>query len=552
MSLSVANAALPVVGWDGAQFIAGTGGDGLTWPLVAPNGARVVPLGTDSSVIIESATATAYASGATSAMLTANLYMDGAGWQRFNTANPGCFLSVGSGTNALAIWATEAGANPVSAWTNGAAILTVDPVGNLTTAGNVSAQVVLPRNNIRWDLPSGAATIMGADYGAPYVQISQLSVTPGTTALAGLGVNGNVTVSGDATFSSSVFIGGAAGGSLFWSGSWLWAQPNLFTAGDVQTGANVQVNGGAVFLNAARTASVSFNASSQLVLNGGLVITSSDLWISGSNVYMANNAGYMYRLWADRHNFVGGAGILSEAAVYARGRLVTNNWDGGWDNNLGGNLIISGLHIRIGGNGGIGLDWGVGGRPHISSTHAFEAGAFWIAGGGAVWFNSGTITWGPAAGWFGEVLRANRAIAGSGWQVFQTGTENRTAHCDENGNLTANNVSWSERKAKFDIGTFKGGWALERVRDTRVQPSTFQWRHNPGTTHLGLIADEVAKVVPELGYHDERGELMGYESAGVVALLWAALRESVDQQDALTARLETLMARVTELEGAHG
>jgi hypothetical protein len=97
-------------------------------------------------------------------------------------------------------------------------------------------------------------------------------------------------------------------------------------------------------------------------------------------------------------------------------------------------------------------------------------------------------------------------------------------------------VTYSSRKWKTDIQPLDG--ALDKVE--RLQGVTFNWKSS-GKHDIGLIAEEVASVVPELVAFDVNGkDAKGIEYSRLTALLVEAIKEQQNEISDLKGQLETL------------
>src|SRR5262249_37607223 len=78
----------------------------------------------------------------------------------------------------------------------------------------------------------------------------------------------------------------------------------------------------------------------------------------------------------------------------------------------------------------------------------------------------------------------------------------------------------------------------------KLRPVSFRWKTGPDTerTHLGLVAQEVEKVLPELVVHgDSPADPLGMDYAGLIPVLVKAVQaqqREIEEQDARVARLE--------------
>jgi hypothetical protein len=107
-------------------------------------------------------------------------------------------------------------------------------------------------------------------------------------------------------------------------------------------------------------------------------------------------------------------------------------------------------------------------------------------------------------------------------------------------------IAASSQRYKRDIRSLddrsQGLWQL--------RPVTFRYKQDPqGQRQYGLIAEEVAKVYPELVVHDNKGQIQSVQYRELIPLM---LNELQHQQAALTtvkaenARLEARLARLEE------
>jgi hypothetical protein len=90
----------------------------------------------------------------------------------------------------------------------------------------------------------------------------------------------------------------------------------------------------------------------------------------------------------------------------------------------------------------------------------------------------------------------------------------------------------STRKSKQDLVLLNQRAALAQVLDERVAPLTFRYTTDP-TRHLGFVAEDMLRVVPEAVTLDDMGDPQGIHYGALVPILWGAVRE-------LSARLAVL------------
>jgi hypothetical protein len=100
----------------------------------------------------------------------------------------------------------------------------------------------------------------------------------------------------------------------------------------------------------------------------------------------------------------------------------------------------------------------------------------------------------------------------------------------------------SSERLKTDIATM--GSTTEKLQQLR--PVTFHYKNDPqGELRYGLIAEEVAKVYPELVVRDENGRIDGVRYDELAPML---LNEMQREHGALVAQHEADVARIGALE----
>jgi hypothetical protein len=101
--------------------------------------------------------------------------------------------------------------------------------------------------------------------------------------------------------------------------------------------------------------------------------------------------------------------------------------------------------------------------------------------------------------------------------------------------------TFSSRRWKTNIQTIQGGLAkVERLRGV-----SFDWKEN-GLHDIGLVAEEVGEVVPEVVRYDENGkDATSIDYARLTAVLIEAVKEQQSQ-------VRTLQAEMEELQTARG
>lgn len=193
---------------------------------------------------------------------------------------------------------------------------------------------------------------------------------------------------------------------------------------------------------------------------------------------------------------------------------------------------------------------------HLKGTNAVfrmdrpsDAAAFMIvrtnATGSTIWKNFvvGTMASGSNNGEF-IINDLGTAVAGGGVRRMTIGN---TGNVTFTGSVTATALyQSSSARFKKDIETLEAaGQALGQLRGVR-----FAWKDS-GQPSVGLIAEEVAKVYPEL-VEFENGEAKGVNYSALVAVLVEAMKEQQVEFGAAKkqqqAELEMVSARLAALE----
>jgi hypothetical protein len=105
-------------------------------------------------------------------------------------------------------------------------------------------------------------------------------------------------------------------------------------------------------------------------------------------------------------------------------------------------------------------------------------------------------------------------------------------------------TTYSSRRWKTNIEPIDG--ALDKVQ--RLRGVSFDWKEN-GQPDLGLIAEEVGEVIPEVVAFEENGkDAKSVDYARLVAVLIEAMKEQQKEIEQQNAIIQTLHNRVTALE----
>ena len=212
--------------------------------------------------------------------------------------------------------------------------------------------------------------------------------------------------------------------------------------------------------------------------------------------------------------------------------------------------------LTIAGSGSVGVGTDAPARQlHLKGPNAvfrmdrpYDTAAFLIvrtdAGGTPLkTFVVGTNATGSNNGEF-VINDLGAAVEGAGSRRMTIGN---TGNVTFTGSVTAAGYySSSSARFKKDIETLSSaGEALEQLRGVR-----FAWKDS-GQPSVGLIAEEVAKIYPEL-VEFENGEAKGVNYSALVAVLVEAMKEQHVEFEAAKkqqqAELETVSARLAALE----
>jgi hypothetical protein len=268
-------------------------------------------------------------------------------------------------------------------------------------------------------------------------------------------------------------------------------------------------------------------------------------------------------------SFRSAGNIQAAGYVLAVGRLISNNYDSGWSNSLGGNLIISGTSLMMAANGGIGFVWN---GSYIQCQNNFQTLGILYANGSLVsmnWNVSMPNNFGGGGGSGGNVsCSAQRGYHSMRDWADQQGNSNCFVAPnigDARGQALAQSWgTWSTRRHKRNVRAIPG--ALDLLRDdllhgvlydnvnARLAPDDILYTDEkdasiPLTTpSIGFVADDWLERVPELVGTDVEGnaEYMDYSRVG--AVLWEAMKQYVQTTDARIADLERRLA----LAGVNG
>jgi polyhydroxyalkanoate synthesis regulator phasin len=102
--------------------------------------------------------------------------------------------------------------------------------------------------------------------------------------------------------------------------------------------------------------------------------------------------------------------------------------------------------------------------------------------------------------------------------------------------------SQSDRRLKTDVESLEGG--LDAVLDLR--PVSYTWRENGSETKLGLIAQEVRDVLPEIVSSPDDDGYLGVDYTELVAVLVDAIQDQQAETEALGEHIEDQQETIDE------
>ena len=220
----------------------------------------------------------------------------------------------------------------------------------------------------------------------------------------------------------------------------------------------------------------------------------------------------------------------------ASGRSALRNTTTGYDNTASGHLALEG-NITGFGNTAAGRD------ALLNSTGNKNIGIGYRAGTSLGTGNNNIYIGNQGAGDESQTIRIGTAqtetfIAGIAGAFISLNVNGATMAVDTTTGQLGIGVQISSSRYKRDIATM--GTRSEGVLNLR--PVTFVYRDDSkGTTHYGLIAEEVATVYPELVTYTPTGEVQGVRYQELIPMLLNELqRQRHEFQQALQAQQKEL------------
>lgn len=190
------------------------------------------------------------------------------------------------------------------------------------------------------------------------------------------------------------------------------------------------------------------------------------------------------------------------------------------------------LNVVGGGNVGIGTT-SPSFKLDVASTGITWAGRFRNTGGtGGAIGQSGGVLGTTAVGGSSSVGVYGEATNGGFGGYFTSGSNYA--------NLPWNGAGWataSDKKLKTDINEISGPAALAKL--SQIRGVSYKWKTHPESgEHLGVIAQEVEKVFPQLVRVDHITGNLNVEYNGLIAPLISAVNELKADNDNLRAELK--------------
>jgi hypothetical protein len=474
--------------------------------------------GVASSIVVGSPNQYVFLSSRAGSHLAGNAYWDGSNWQRYDATSPS------------AIWiASNSGITYMTA-----------PAGSGTLP--LSVQLTISTGGII-NYPSGSYI---RDYGGGYVQINQLTVTPGVLAAAGFTCNGNETINGSSTITG-----------------------------------NLQVNA---------------------AINSGGQITAGQGVDSGSGVYYFAHNGGINWTWTGYITATHGVQSNGNMFIFA-GAAAYWSWDGTWVRSTGGSGIgTSGSTIWLVNNAGIGLNWDntyLHVNPNVltSTVYLGNRGDTYLS------FDGTNITCSRSFLSYGASIAGDLSVSATFYVrsgsniIFQVAAPSGETYCNadchfanfrgyyqhaaynsyngapsggnqnaflapNNGDYTGSGLAnawrtWSASRFKENVAHLHGALDLVRHDDLHGvsydnidhigDPDRKGGPHRPSgrrSRQVGFVADNWLPHVQDMGIvhtdHEGRAESMDYSR--VTAVLWEAVKQHVSETDMALANLTSQVA----------
>ena len=127
------------------------------------------------------------------------------------------------------------------------------------------------------------------------------------------------------------------------------------------------------------------------------------------------------------------------------------------------------------------------------------------------------------------------------WEVQELGFESQQVYVGQNGQLGVFNSSQRFKTAIVPMGS-------NTAKLAQLRPVTFRYKADPrGTVQYGLIAEEVARVYPELVIHDKLGRVTAVRYDQLAPMLLNEVQKQQTEKTAQDAKIRELEERVAEM-----
>ena len=247
-------------------------------------------------------------------------------------------------------------------------------------------------------------------------------------------------------------------------------------------------------------------------------------WGSGQQTFTTGSTNQDFGINARLGSLVLGSAQAERMRILQNGRvLVSRSTDSGLGNfQVSGTVDFSGTNSSSGLGSGEQVLW-------LRNTSAIAN-----ARGGGIRWDMGSYTSGAA-----QIDMVNTGNANDAYLLFSTrnsGTIAERMRVDGGGiTVTGAVTETSTIRVKKNVRPIEG--ALETVMG--LQGVVYDLKDDSAHEQHGLIAEEVQKVLPNVVYRDEDGEIAGVQYARVVAVLIEAMKE----QEARIKALEAIIAK---------
>jgi hypothetical protein len=154
--------------------------------------------------------------------------------------------------------------------------------------------------------------------------------------------------------------------------------------------------------------------------------------------------------------------------------------------------------------------------------------------------SGGVVVWGQAVGTNSAALKGIVSPAGAGCAVYGDNNSSQGWAGYFNGNVYSTGAyRSSDARLKKNVETI--GYGLTEL--LRLRPVSYQWTTGDDSVHLGLIAQEVRGVVPEIVHQDGASSTLSIEYNELIPIAISAIQAQQLTIDQRESRLRTLELR---------